>query len=61
LVTGIVDHGHKAVDYCETLELAAARVVELVQPGDMVISLGAGNVNQICDLVAARLRSAGEK
>jgi UDP-N-acetylmuramate--alanine ligase len=58
LVAGIVDHGHKAVDYCETLEQAAKRVVELVHPGDMVISLGAGNVNQICDLVAADLRAA---
>jgi UDP-N-acetylmuramate--alanine ligase len=61
LVAGIVDHGHKAVDYCETLEQAAKRVVELVQPGDMVISLGAGNVNLICDLVAADLRAAEVK
>lgn len=61
LVAGIVDHGHKAVDYCETLEQAAKRVVELVQPGDMVISLGAGNVNQICDLVAAALQPAEAK
>ncbi len=57
LVAGIVDHGHKAVDYCATLEMTADRVAELVQPGDMVITLGAGNVNQVCDLVAARLRS----
>ena len=59
LVDGIVEHGHKAVNYCETLEAAADQVAGLVQPGDMVITLGAGNVNLICDLLANRIRSSG--
>lgn len=57
LATGIIEHGHKAVSYCETLENVVAKVVSLAQPGDMVISLGAGNINQICDLVAEKLRA----
>jgi UDP-N-acetylmuramate--alanine ligase len=37
-------HGHPAVSYAERLEEAAARLRELAQPGDIVLTLGAGDV-----------------
>jgi UDP-N-acetylmuramate--alanine ligase len=57
LAQGIGEHGHKSVCYCESLEAAADRAVELAEPGDMVMSLGAGDVNQVCALVAQRLKN----
>ncbi len=56
LVAGIIEHGHKAAYYCADLAAAVDFVAKLVQPQDMVISLGAGNVNQICDQLARRLQ-----
>ncbi len=56
LVAGIREHGHRDVSYCSTLEEVAAHLVNEVEPGDMVITLGAGNVNQVCDLLAEKLR-----
>lgn len=56
LVEGIRDHGHRAVIYRSSLEEAADYLAETVETGDLVITLGAGNVNQVCNLVAARLK-----
>lgn len=56
LAQGVLEHGHKAVAYKGALEEAADYVSEIVEPGDMVVTLGAGNVNQICQMVADRLR-----
>ncbi|MCK4502135.1 MAG: UDP-N-acetylmuramate--L-alanine ligase [Desulfuromonadales bacterium] len=56
LAQGIIEHGHKAVIYCDTLEDASDYVVKIAESGDMVITLGAGNVNQVCSLVADKLR-----
>jgi UDP-N-acetylmuramate--alanine ligase len=57
LAQGISDHGHKSVVYCDTLEAAASQAASLAEPGDMVLSLGAGDVNQICTLVAQKLNN----
>ncbi|RLB73742.1 MAG: UDP-N-acetylmuramate--L-alanine ligase [Deltaproteobacteria bacterium] len=56
LAQGIIEHGHKAVKYRTSLEEVAEYVAEVVEPGDMVITLGAGNVNQVCPLLAEKLR-----
>ena len=55
LVEGIRMHGHRDVSYCATLAEAAELLVDQVEPGDMVITLGAGNVNQVCDLLSEKL------
>jgi UDP-N-acetylmuramate--alanine ligase len=39
------------------LEAAASQAASLAEPGDMVLSLGAGDVNQICTLVAQKLNN----
>jgi len=55
LTQGILEHGHKAVTYQKTLEDVTEFVAGIVEPGDMVITLGAGNVNQVCGLLAVKL------
>jgi UDP-N-acetylmuramate--alanine ligase len=59
LAVGISDHGHRDVTYCASLEEAALHLEEQLEPGDMVITLGAGNVNQVCDLLSAKLHRRG--
>ncbi len=55
LAQGVVEHGHKAVAYRSSLEDVSNYVAEICEPGDMVITLGAGNVNQVCGLLAKQL------
>ena len=55
MVEGIIDHGHKDAHYRPTLDEASAFLASVVEPGDLVVTLGAGNVNQVCDLLAERL------
>ena len=56
LVDGIIGHGHRNVSYCGSLEETAEYLGEVVEKGDLVVTLGAGNVNQVCDLLAKRLK-----
>ncbi len=56
LAQGIIEHGHKETHYLESLEDAAHYLAQVVEPGDMVVTLGAGNVNQVCSLLADKLR-----
>lgn len=56
LTQGVLEHGHKSVVYRGSLESAADYVAEIAEPGDMVVTLGAGNVNQVCLKVADKLR-----
>ncbi|MEM7648568.1 MAG: UDP-N-acetylmuramate--L-alanine ligase, partial [Cyanobacteria bacterium P01_A01_bin.70] len=38
---------HPHVQYCSSLEAVSAVLVERLQPGDMALFLGAGNLNRI--------------
>ena len=57
LARGINEHGHKNVTYRENLEEVSDFVAEIAEPGDMVVTLGAGNINQVCVAVAEKLRN----
>ncbi len=59
LAIGVRNHGHRDVSYCATLEDAAVLLETQVEPGDMVITLGAGNVNQVIDLLSEKLKKRG--
>ncbi|MFB3776360.1 MAG: UDP-N-acetylmuramate--L-alanine ligase [Bryobacteraceae bacterium] len=48
--------GHRSVHYVGTAARAVDRVVELSQEGDLVLTLGAGNIWQAGDQVLSRLR-----
>lgn len=52
---GIRDRGHRGVHVSDSLEDATDWLAEHTKTGDVVVTLGAGNVNQICGALAARL------
>jgi UDP-N-acetylmuramate--alanine ligase len=49
LTAAIKRFGHKDVNYIGSLDNAATSLREHVQPGDLVLTLGAGTVNRIAD------------
>ena len=57
LAQGIVEHGHKAVKYFSDFDEIASYVADIADPGDMVVTLGAGNINQVCELIADKLKT----
>jgi UDP-N-acetylmuramate--alanine ligase len=46
LASAIRDHGHQHVTYVADKKLVGAELRKLVRPGDLVIALGAGDINQ---------------
>jgi len=57
LAAEIYERGNRKVHAVADLHEAAERVVETIEAGDLVITLGAGNVNQVCSLVEEQLRA----
>jgi UDP-N-acetylmuramate--alanine ligase len=47
LAAGIRDHGHRSCVHAADRPAVLAHLRTVVQPGDMVITLGAGNVWQV--------------
>jgi UDP-N-acetylmuramate--alanine ligase len=56
LVERIRQFGHRSAEYAGTIDRAVEAVVAGLEPGDAVLTLGAGNVWQAGDLVLGRLR-----
>ncbi len=59
LVQGLVDHGHRGVVTAPSVDGAVDVLESLVRPGDIVITLGAGDVNRACGALADRLAARG--
>lgn len=55
LAERIQAHGHRMVRYVGSIEAAVVAALEQAQPGDAVLTLGAGNVWQAGDLLLERL------
>jgi UDP-N-acetylmuramate--alanine ligase len=55
LTLAIKRFGHKDVRYIGPLENAAPALRDYVQPGDLVLTLGAGTVNRVSDLLLTLL------
>ena len=51
--------GHRGAEYAGVLDRGVERLLEVAQEGDLVLTLGAGNVWQAGDLLLARLRGQG--
>jgi UDP-N-acetylmuramate--alanine ligase len=52
------NHGHRSVRPVDSLEAAASHLATVVRPGDVIITLGAGDVNKVCSLLADHLSEA---
>ena len=59
LVDGLVAHGHRHVLPAASIDSAVEIVMSVVRAGDIVMTLGAGDVTRACAMVADRLRLAG--
>jgi len=59
LVERIAERGHRGAEYAGTIARAVERADELASAGDLVITLGAGNVWQAGDVLLARRRGRG--
>ncbi len=55
------EHHHKAVRFCPTLEEATALLREICRPGDLILTIGAGNVWRVGVDLAKILRKKREK
>ncbi len=55
LIEGLRDHGHRAVVALDTPEDLAGIIVEISQPGDYVICLGAGSITQWANALPEQL------
>ncbi len=55
LLEGLSSHGHNAALAVDSLEAAVDHLAQEVRDGDVVITLGAGSVNQCCEALLARL------
>ena len=57
LATRMRDFGHRCVEYCGTMDRAVEAVLSNVRDGDVVLTLGAGNVWQAGEKILERLRA----
>jgi len=55
LASRVHGYGHRGVTFAESLEGAVAAVADEAQPGDLVLTLGAGNVSQASDRILRML------
>jgi UDP-N-acetylmuramate--alanine ligase len=54
LAEAIRQHGHKQVIYAADREELAARIDDLLEPGDLLLTLGAGDICKLSRELAAR-------
>jgi len=57
LFEGIRAHGHKDAVYVDSIDHAVETLAETTKPGDIVLTLGAGNVWQAGEMLLERLKS----
>jgi UDP-N-acetylmuramate--alanine ligase len=59
LVKEIAAHGHHDLHFCPTLEEMHDKLLSIVQPGDVVMTLGAGNILQVGESLLKTLEQRG--
>jgi len=55
LTENIKKYGHKNVTYLGDIDAATGKVIPYLEPGDLVITLGAGSVTRLSDEILAHL------
>lgn len=58
LLEKIQSYGHRSVHYAPTVEEGIDAVARLAEPGDLIITLGAGSVSQAAEKILDKLREA---
>jgi UDP-N-acetylmuramate--alanine ligase len=58
LLETIQSYGHRSAHYVPSLEQGVEAVSRAAEPGDLIITLGAGNVSQAAEKILERLREA---
>ena len=61
IAEGVAGHGHRNVTFLPAKEELADAVLAVVQPGDMVVVLGAGDIWRVAEEIARRLRAGGSE
>jgi UDP-N-acetylmuramate--alanine ligase len=56
LYQGIKDHGHRAVNFCPYKEDVISLLLDEVRPGDLVLTLGAGDINLVGTELLKRIK-----
>jgi UDP-N-acetylmuramate--alanine ligase len=56
LLEKVRSYGHRSAHYASSMEEGIARVAAAAEPGDLIITLGAGNVSQAADSILEKLR-----
>jgi UDP-N-acetylmuramate--alanine ligase len=59
IADGVAGHGHRHVTYVADKSELAKAVLDQVAPGDMVLTLGAGDVWRVGEEILDRLRAGG--
>lgn len=59
MVQGLLDRGHRNVLAMEGPEALAGMIADIVEPGDMVVCLGAGNITQWANALPKDLEKLG--
>ncbi|MEO6600297.1 MAG: UDP-N-acetylmuramate--L-alanine ligase [Polyangiaceae bacterium] len=57
LADAIAQHGHHSVSYAPDRAAMSAELARVARPGDVVIALGAGDINKILSVVGSGLRA----
>ena len=56
LVDGIRALGHRDVEYVTSNDEVLARLADLARPGDLIMTLGAGDLNKVAAKLVERLQ-----
>ena len=57
LEKGLADYGHKNVLYIQNQNLLAKNLLQLIQPNDLIICLGAGSITKIANSLEKELKN----
>jgi UDP-N-acetylmuramate--alanine ligase len=58
LIEKIRSHGHRSAHYVPNMEAGIAAIAAVAEPGDLIITLGAGSVSQAAGKILDKLREA---
>jgi UDP-N-acetylmuramate--alanine ligase len=56
LLENIRSHGHRSAHYASTMEEGVEAIARAAEPGDLIVTLGAGSVSQAAEKILEKLR-----